>query len=180
YVRHDEAGIGLVADGPPDPLAHLDAHAVLGEFHIARPGHIGRPLRGQRRHETFGNAAQAGGIAGLAGHSRIFGPRRRWRRVVIERVVHHVRHIGEYRLDAMDGAIAHTECLDQRDGVRPLQRGAHLTPVGELVAVPLIRMVEETGGHYHAALDVDDRIAALADALVDAVDAELELGLAAR
>ena len=40
-------------------------------------------------------------------------------------------------------------------------------------------MVEEAAGHHHAALHVDDRIEPLADALVDAVDAQLELRLAA-
>ena len=80
----------------------------------------------------------------------------------------------------MDLAVADAEGFDQRDGVGPLQRRFHLPAVGEQVAVEFIGVVEKAGGHHHAALHVDQWVAAFADAFVDAVDAELELRLAAR
>src|SRR5690606_40549030 len=86
---------------------------------------------------------------------------------------------GENRLGARDLAVAETERLEKRDRVGPLERGAHLAPVGQQIAVPLVGVVEEPAPDRDPALLVDDDEVA-ADALVDAVDAELELLAAAR
>src|SRR5690606_36516409 len=66
------------------------------------------------------------------------------------------------------------ERFEQRDRVRPLERGAHLSSIGEQIAVPLVGVVEEAAADGYAALLVDDEEIPT-DALVDPVDAELEL-----
>ena len=93
--------------------------------------------------------------------------------------MHEIGHVGEHGFDPLDRAVADAEGFQQADGVRPFERGVHLAPVGEQVAVELIGMVEEACAHHHAALDIDQRQFA-ADALVDLVDAEPELRLATR
>ncbi len=97
----------------------------------------------------------------------------------IERRVLEIIHVREHRLDAVDLAVANLEGFDQRDGVRPLQERLALLAVRREVRVERVRVIEEARGDHDAALFVDERITTLADALVDAIDAELELILAA-
>src|SRR5690606_3528710 len=96
-----------------------------------------------------------------------------------ERRMHEIRDVSEHRVDAVDLAVLDLERLDQRDRVRPLQHRAHLAAVGQRVAVERVRVVEEAGRDDDLPLLVDQREAALANALGDPVDAEPKLLLAA-
>src|SRR5690606_1457755 len=82
-------------------------------------------------------------------------------------------------MDPVDLAVLDLERLDQRDRVRPLQDRAHLAAVGQRVAVERVRVIEEAGRDDDLPFLVDQRITALADALVDSIDTEPELLLAA-
>src|SRR5690606_2454656 len=93
--------------------------------------------------------------------------------------MHEIGHVGEDGVDPMDLAVLDLERLDQRDRVRPLEHRAHLAAVGEQITVERVRVIEEARRDDDLPLLVDERIAPFADTLVDAIDAEPELLLAA-
>src|SRR5690606_4401826 len=81
--------------------------------------------------------------------------------------------------DGLDLAIDDLEGFHDRERVGPFEQRLHGTAIGQLILVEAVVMIEEGRADDDAALLVDDREAALAQLLVDAVDAELELLLAA-
>ncbi len=161
-------------DGGPDALADADADAVFAVADLVGPVHLAPLVADVGLHHLRRLAGEARGVAGL----RLRGVVRRLRHAFAERVGHEVGHVREHCLDPRDLAVADAEGFEQGDRVGPLERGLHLAPVGEVVVVEFVGVVEEAAADGDAALGVDDEEVA-ADALVDLVDAELELVLAA-
>src|SRR5690606_34934743 len=96
-----------------------------------------------------------------------------------ERRMHEIRHVGEHRVDAVDLAVPDLARLAHPAPVRPHHHRAPLASVGQRVAIERIRVVEEAGRNDALPPLADQRDAPLANALVDPVDAEPKLLLAA-
>src|SRR6185312_11023206 len=84
----------------------------------------------------------------------------------------------EHRLHPIDTPIFDLERLHERERVRPLEKRPMLLAVGRLVMDEGVVVIEEARRDDDAALLVDERIATLAHAFVDAKQTEPELCLA--
>jgi hypothetical protein len=89
-----------------------------------------------------------------------------------------IGHGDEIRLDLLDRTIADFERLRQVERVRPADRAGNAGAVGQFVIGEHAAVVDEAVGEDEAALLVDQRETAAAQAVVVAVVAEAELLLA--
>ncbi len=141
----------------------------------------------ERAHVTVGQSDQAGRLTS-DGVLRGPGGRRCGERIARlqggvlsarrPRRMHEIGDVGEHDLDAIDHAVADLEGLHEHDGVRPLQGGAVGLPIVREVRVDGIVVVEERRRQNDPALLVHEGEAALAHALVDSIQPQLELRLA--